>query len=69
MTTHRRKTPAPQAAEKPPRAHPLAVAEEDALAPDETLAEAEDEIGQNVWIDPETGELAEGEAPPHLDDD
>jgi hypothetical protein len=51
----------------PPRVHSIAVTEEDELVPEETLAEAEDEIGQNAWIDPETGELAEGGAPPHLE--
>lgn len=37
-----------------------------APVPGETLAEAEDEIGVATWIDPETGEPAEGQAPPHL---
>jgi hypothetical protein len=32
-----------------------------------TLAEAEDAIGINDWIDPETGEPAEGRHAPHLD--
>lgn len=32
----------------------------------ESLAEAESELGQNEWIDPETGELAQGESPPRL---
>ncbi len=35
--------------------------------PGETLAEAEREIGIADWIDPETGQPAEGQAPPHLD--
>lgn len=35
-------------------------------APDETLAEAESEIGVSDWIDPESGEPAEGQSPPHL---
>jgi hypothetical protein len=34
----------------------------------ESLEEAEDEIGIADWIDPETGEPAEG-LPPHLSDD
>lgn len=33
----------------------------------ETLAEAEAEIGIADWIDPETGEPAEGQSPPHVD--
>lgn len=32
-----------------------------------SLAEAEDAIGVNAWVDPETGGLAEGHCPPHLD--
>lgn len=35
----------------------------------ETLREAEDDLGVADWIDPETGELAEGQCPPHLDSD
>ena len=42
---------------------------EGALEPGESLAEAEDEIGVADWIDPETGEPAEGLSPPHLDGD
>jgi hypothetical protein len=41
----------------------------DAIAPDESLEEAESEIGINEWIDPETGEPAEGQSPPHLQDE
>jgi len=37
------------------------------LGPALTLAEAEDAIGINDWIDPETGEPAEGRHAPHLD--
>lgn len=33
----------------------------------ETLPEMEREIGMADWIDPETGEPAEGLSPPHLD--
>lgn len=40
---------------------------EDAPAPGETLQEAENEIGIADWIDPETGEPAEGLSPPHLE--
>lgn len=41
--------------------------DEESPAPGETLQEAEDEIGISSWIDPETGEPAEGASPPHLD--
>ena len=41
--------------------------DEEALHPAETLQEAQDEIGIASWIDPETGEPAEGPSPPHLD--
>lgn len=34
--------------------------------PGETLQEAEDEIGISDWIDPETGEPAEGQSHPRL---
>ncbi|MDO9313573.1 MAG: hypothetical protein Q7T97_03380 [Burkholderiaceae bacterium] len=33
----------------------------------ETLAEVESEVGIADWLDPETGEPAEGGCPPHLD--
>ena len=42
-------------------------AEEQAPQPGETLQEAESEIGIAEWIDPETGEPAEGSCPPHLE--
>ncbi len=32
-----------------------------------TLPEMEREIGIADWLDPETGEPAEGQSPPHLD--
>jgi hypothetical protein len=35
----------------------------------EALQEAESEIGIADWIDPETGGPAEGQSPPHLDED
>ncbi len=38
----------------------------DDLEPGESLQEAESELGISVWIDPETGEPAEGMAPPRL---
>jgi hypothetical protein len=33
-----------------------------------TVQEAEREIGVNDWIDAETGEPAEGQSPPHLEE-
>jgi hypothetical protein len=36
-------------------------------APGETLAEAESEIGVGDWIDPDSGELAEGQGHTHLE--
>ena len=41
-------------------------AEDDAPEPGETLQEAEDEIGIADWIDPDTGEPAEGQSRPRL---
>ena len=41
--------------------------DEQAPEPGESLQEAEDEIGIADWIDPETGEPAEGHSPPHLE--
>ncbi|MFO1267176.1 MAG: hypothetical protein U1F67_10645 [Rubrivivax sp.] len=41
--------------------------ERDEQDPALDLAEAEDAIGMNTWLDPETGEPAEGRCPPHLD--
>jgi hypothetical protein len=35
----------------------------------EALHAAESEIGIADWIDPETGEPAEGQSPPHLDEE
>lgn len=43
-------------------------ASDSAPAPGETLEEAEDEIGIASWIDPDTGELAEGLSTPRLED-
>ena len=45
----------------------MGAADEHAPEPAETLQEAEDEIGIATWIDPDTGEPAEGQAPPHLE--
>jgi hypothetical protein len=36
-------------------------------APGETLAEAESELGVSDWIDPDSGGLAEGQSPTHLE--
>lgn len=37
--------------------------------PGETLQEAEEEIGISTWIDPATGEPAEGQSPPRLEEE
>jgi hypothetical protein len=42
-------------------------ADENAPEPGEALQDAESEIGIADWIDPETGEPAEGPSPPHLE--
>jgi hypothetical protein len=47
----------------------LGATDEDAPQPGEALQEAEREIGIAEWIDPETGEPAEGPCPPHLDEE
>ena len=54
--------------------HAEALADSDALsdeavAPGETLHEAETEIGIADWLDPDTGEPAEGASPPHISSD
>ncbi len=46
-----------------------AAADLEAPEPGESLQEAESELGISDWIDPETGEPAEGMSPPHLDND
>lgn len=43
--------------------------DEEEVAPGETLQEAEDEIGISDWIDPETGEPAEGQSRPRFGQD
>lgn len=45
----------------------MLTADEESPEPGETLQEAEDEIGIADWIDPETGEPAEGQSHPRLD--
>ena len=42
--------------------------DEQAPEPGESLEEAEDEIGISGWIDPETGEPAEGLSHPRLEE-
>ena len=43
--------------------------DDEALAPGDALLVAEREIGIADWIDAETGEPAEGQSPPHLQED
>lgn len=43
--------------------------DEETPEPGETLQEAEDEIGIADWIDPETGEPAEGQSRPRFDEE
>lgn len=38
----------------------------EAVAPDTNLHEVEESLGIADWLDPETGEPAEGQSPPHL---
>ena len=45
----------------------IAATDEQTPGPGETLQEAEDEIGIADWIDPETGEPAEGQSPPRFE--
>ncbi len=47
----------------------MAEADGSAPEPGETLQEAEDEIGITHWIDPDTGEPAEADAPQGFEDD
>lgn len=47
----------------------MQLAAEESSEPGETLQEAEDEIGVADWINPDTGELAEGQSTPHLQDE
>lgn len=44
-------------------------AEETAMEPGETLQEAELELGMSDWIDPDSGEPAEGQSTPRLHDE
>ncbi|MHB8950493.1 MAG: hypothetical protein ACYC4S_15755 [Rhodoferax sp.] len=43
--------------------------DEESLGPGELLQEVEEELGIASWIDPETGEPAEGQSRPRLDED
>lgn len=45
------------------------VVDDQTEAPGEALLQAEREIGIADWIDAETGEPAEGQSPPHLQED
>lgn len=36
------------------------------FSPGDAVAEAESEFGVSDWIDPDSGQLAEGQSPPHL---
>ncbi|OYY67039.1 MAG: hypothetical protein B7Y51_00525 [Burkholderiales bacterium 28-67-8] len=46
---------------------PVDESEEEAATDIEALHEVEENIGIATWLDPETGEPAEGMCPPHLD--
>ncbi|MCX8520111.1 MAG: hypothetical protein ORN28_01090 [Rhodoferax sp.] len=46
-----------------------ASATEDSAEPGETLQEAEGELGIADWIDPDTGQPAEGQSTPRLHDE
>lgn len=61
--THRKPNPS---IETPPADAPV---DEEGPEPGESLREAEAEIGINEWIDSETGEPAEGQSPPHLEEE
>lgn len=50
-------------------AHMQSSSEEEGSEPGETLQEAEDELGVADWVDPDTGELAEGLSTPRLNDE
>ena len=56
----------------PFESYELAVADlhagEESIASDETLPELEREFGIADWIDPQTGEPAEGQSPPHFEE-
>jgi len=47
----------------------MLAADDEGPEPGESLQEAESELGISDWIDPDTGEPAEGLSPPRLDED
>jgi len=55
----------PKPPHKPHQPHIEETLEED--GEEDTLPELEREIGIADWLDPNTGEPAEGQSPPHLD--
>lgn len=64
--------PGGQAEFGPFESYELAEADRDAVSDepaDESLREAERDIGINEWIDAETGAPAEGQSPPHLEEE
>ena len=63
----RKHRPHPSGASKAPPSVP--VVDPEALVEGETLQEAESELGMNEWLDSQTGEPAEGQSPPRLDDE
>ena len=50
-------------------AHMQSASGEESSEPGETLQEAEDEIGVADWVNPDTGELAEGQSTPRFHDE
>ncbi len=47
----------------------MGAVDEEASEPGESLQEAEDELGIADWVDPDTGELAEGQSSPRFHDE
>lgn len=64
MTTRKRNPRRPELPK--PRSVPILP---EPSASEDPLSAAENEIGINDWLDQDTGEPAEGQAPPHLVDD
>lgn len=76
--TKKRRTPAQSAADDEssglfdaadPAIGDIEMEEERLADSEETLPELEREIGMADWIDPQTGEPAEGQSPPHLEEE
>lgn len=74
MTDKRKQPDRPPPKKSHPPRHPAVpevdaseLAENESPEPAETLREAEEEIGINEWLDPDTGEPAEGQSPPHIE--